>query len=140
MKHLLDTMPAAFPSPWTARAFALVSAAAEAGLFDLREFQQKLIEKIAARENGGECIGDETAYYDCWIDALTALVGERGVSAGLLAAAEEQVRERFATRHQRHDHDHEHDHHHHHHQQQHDHADHRSAPLVPRPIHVEHAR
>lgn len=117
----LGTAPATFPTPWAARAFALVSAIAEAGWFDHRQFQQALIAAIQAREVAGGCIGDESAYYDCWLESLTALLREGGVPADRLKAAEAVVRDRFAAL--RHSHDHEDDH-----------------DEAPHPIHVEPAR
>ena len=135
MNAALETAPATFPTPWAARAFALVNAAAQSGLFDLREFQQALITSIRAKEAEGGCIGDEAAYYYCWIESLTNLVRDRGVSPTKLAEAEAAIRERFASR------QHQHDHHTHHDHHGHDHHRHDEHPGdTPRPIFVEQAR
>lgn len=162
MSSAFSTAPSTFPTPWAARAFAIVSAAAEAGLFDLKDFQRSLIASIGAKEAAGGCIGDEAAYYDCWVESLTGLVRERGVTPMKLAVIEASIRERFATRHghhhpthhgyPHHEHEHEltedhvHDHAHEHpsrerHAHQHAHDVHgQGAGGVPRPIYVEQAR
>lgn len=160
--------PSTFPTPWAARAFAIVSAAAEAGLFDLKDFQRLLIAFIGSKEAAGACIGDEAAYYDCWIESLTALVRDRAAAPTRLPMIEASIRERFATRHwhpapihhghvhREHqstdDHAHEHSHGHpshghdapshaHAHAHAHAHGDqHPGAGSVPRPIYVEQAR
>ncbi|HUG25808.1 nitrile hydratase accessory protein [Piscinibacter sp.] len=115
MNAALQAFPATFPTPWAARAFALVNAVAEAGLFDLRDFQQALIESIRARESTGGCIGDEAAYYDCWIESLTTLLGKKGVAPSKLERVETAIRERLASPahthgdgHDGHDDDHDH--------------------------------
>jgi nitrile hydratase accessory protein len=120
VSRLLTATPASFPTPWAARAFALVSAVAEGGWFELRDFQQALISAIGARESQGACIADEAAYYDCWVEALTTQLRDKGIPAARLEAAEAAIRQRLATL----LHDHDHDNH--------------DEP--PRPIHVEPAR
>lgn len=107
MTHLIDA-PATFPTPWAARAFAIVSAIAEAGWFDLKEFQQALIESISAHELAGGCIGDEASYYDCWIEALTSVLCDRkGVAANRLAELESAIRDRLMALVHSHDCEHE---------------------------------
>ena len=109
--NAFETVPATFPTPWAARAFALVTAASQAGWFELREFQQALIDSIKARESAGRCIADEASYYDCWVESLTAMIREKGVAAERIAAAEAAIRGRLAALAHRHDHDHDdHDH------------------------------
>jgi predicted transcriptional regulator YheO len=44
---------AAFSEPWMARAFALVLALSEKGLFSLKEFQAALIESVDRHEKAG---------------------------------------------------------------------------------------
>ena len=136
MSELFDATPLMFPSPWSARAFAIVSAVAESGLFDPRDFQKALIAAISVREASGSCIGDEESYYDCWIESLTHLVHERGVSPMKLAVAEAGIRERVASLHAvrgHHHHDPSVSHHHHHH----DHAHGSCHEGSPQPIFVE---
>ncbi|MBI5334277.1 MAG: nitrile hydratase accessory protein [Burkholderiales bacterium] len=148
-----DTAPSTFPTPWAARAFALVNAAAEAGVFDLRDFQQALIRTIQGYEASGGCIGDEASYYDCWIRSLTALVQERCIDPVQLSAMEALIRERYANRHghahgghPQHPHDHQdHDHRHPAHPAHpgHPHQGHtvlEGGSRVPRPIYVERAQ
>lgn len=152
MNNMFETAPSAFPTPWAARSFAIVNAAAEAGLFDLKDFQRVLIASIGAKEAAGGCIGDESAYYDCWIESLSVLVRERGVTPMKLAVVEASIRERFSSRHSHHHphddhdaHDHEHVHGHahyqyeHHHSHEHGVSDH-AAEDTPRPIYIEQAR
>ena len=102
--------PAAFPTPWAARAFAIVSAAAEAGWFSLKQFQQALIEAIGKRERAGECIGEEGSYYDCWIEALTSLLLDRGVATQQVESVEMVIRARWASLTHTHDEDDDHAH------------------------------
>lgn len=130
MSAALQAAPATFPTPWAARAFALVNAVAEAGWFDLRHFQQVLIESIRVRESTGGCIGDEVAYYDCWIESLTTLLGTKGVAPSKLEAMETAIRERLASPAHTHGHDHDG------HDDDHDHREEGS----PQPIFVEAAR
>lgn len=94
----------AFAEPWNARAFALVLALSERGLFTLKDFQAELIDKIGAHEKLG-CICTEEEYYTHWVEALTALLRRRGLlsyeavstmEANLLATA-------AATREHQHD-------------------------------------
>lgn len=160
MSGIFTMAPSAFPTPWAARAFAIVSAAAEAGLFDLKDFQRSLIASIGAKEAAGGCIRDEVAYYDCWIESLTALVRERGGEPMRLAVIEASIRDGLTTRHGHH-HAIHHGHVHHGHQatdghahdhslghpsragdtHPHAHEDHgHGAVSVPRPIYVEQAR
>jgi nitrile hydratase accessory protein len=126
----IATAPATFPTPWAARAFALVNALAEAGWFDLRDFQTALIETIRTGEDNGACIADEATYYDCWIESLTALLVKKGVSPSAFERVEAAIRERLAS--PAHSHDHDEDGH----DDDHIHRDDGS----PQPIHVEAAR
>lgn len=78
----------AFAEPWNARAFALVIALSERGLFTLKDFQAELIETIGNHEKTG-CITTEEEYYTHWIEALTALLKRRKLlSADAIAAVE----------------------------------------------------
>jgi nitrile hydratase accessory protein len=127
----IPTAPATFPTPWAARAFALVNALAEAGWIDLRDFQCALIESIRTHESTGACIADEAAYYDCWIGSLTALLVRKGVLPSELERVEAVIRERLASPPHTHGHDgdgHDGDH------------IHRNDDGSPQPIHVEAAR
>jgi nitrile hydratase accessory protein len=81
----------AFSEPWMARAFALVLALSEKGLFSLKEFQGALIESVDRHEKAG-CITAETDYYTRWLEALTALLrGRRILSDEVLTATESGV-------------------------------------------------
>lgn len=129
-----NVAPATFPTPWAARAFAIVIALSQAGWFELRDFQRALIRSIQARESTGGRIGGEAAYYDCWVEALTSLISEKGVSPGQLSEVEDAIHKRIALLkddQQHHHHGHGHDHGHAHGQDVHD---------ACRPIFVEAAQ
>lgn len=129
MTDAVNLAPATFPTPWAARAFALVSAISEVGWFSLRDFQQALIESIASRESSGGCVNDEATYYDCWIESLTKLLERKGLSLTLIEAIEGAIRSRLVSKAHAHAHDHAHDHDHGHLEHEH-----------PRPLYVEAAR
>ncbi len=81
----------AFAEPWNARAFALVLALSERGLFTLKDFQAELIASIGAHEKAG-CISTEAEYYTHWVEALTALLKRRGlVTAEAVSAMERNL-------------------------------------------------
>ena len=128
-----DVAPTTFPTPWAARAFAIITAVSQAGWFELRDFQQALIRSIQARESTGGCIGDEAAYYDCWVEALTSLVREKGVSPGHFSEVEDAIHRRIALLKddQRHHHNHGHGY---------DHGHGQDVRDAPRPIFVEAAQ
>lgn len=69
-----------FEAPWQGRAFALALAVVERLGLDWSDFQRHLIREIAARP--------DAPYYDCWVEALEALVVEQGLAtpADLVAA------------------------------------------------------
>lgn len=94
--------PAVFPSPWTARAFAIVRAMEESGIFTGKDFQQELIFSIKARENAGTNIQGEAAYYDCWVEAMTNLIHSKGFSIEAIADHEKAIRFRFEHSHHEH--------------------------------------
>jgi nitrile hydratase accessory protein len=82
---------AAFSEPWMARAFGLVLALSERGLFSLKDFQAALIESVGRREKVG-CIAAETHYYTRWLEALTSLLrGGHLLSDDMLTATETAV-------------------------------------------------
>ncbi len=82
---------AAFSEPWMARAFALVLALSEKGLFTLKEFQAALIETVGRHEKAG-CIAAETDYYTRWLEALTMLLrGRHLLSDDVLDVTEHAV-------------------------------------------------
>lgn len=96
-----------FETPWSARAFGVTLAAAEAGLFSLNEFQRALIGRIGAHEQAGQSIDSDEAYYGCWIGALVDLLSAKGlIRSDALATAEEGIRAALREMHS-----HEHDHH-----------------------------
>ncbi|CAB3807337.1 nitrile hydratase accessory protein [Paraburkholderia fynbosensis] len=119
-----DLEALSFPTPWSARAFGLVLAAAERKVFSLTDFQQKLIEEIAAFERQVGPIDSDEVYYSRWVAALSGLLELKGVFGDhSLMAAEEAVRAALAAN--AHDHDHEHG------------IDHADMKLSPSPINRE---
>ena len=60
-----------FEAPWQGRAFAMALTVMERLGLPWAEFQRRLIVEIAARP--------DTAYWECWLEALERLVIERGV-------------------------------------------------------------
>lgn len=124
LSHRADPfLPAGFTNPWSLRVFGLTLAAAEGGVFTLKEFQQALITQIQAYEAGGDCIDSDEVYYTRWTEALTELLRSKQVfERRPLEPAEQSVRDALAALWHNHDDD--------------DH-DHRPQP---RPIYVEAAR
>lgn len=105
----VETLPASFPTPWAARAFALVSALSQSKWIDLKDFQRELIRSIAGHERGGGCIADEASYYDCWIEALTTLLSSKGIPMSRIELLEQRIRKNLvSTTHVHGDHDHDH--------------------------------
>ena len=105
-----------FEAPWEGRAFGLAVALNEQGMYQWREFQQLLIERIAEAER----TNPNSTYYERWLAALETLLLERGV---LTPEQLEQRTEEYRTGqrsddwvpHTHHDNDHDHDHPHAHH-------------------------
>ena len=94
-----------FPTPWSARAFGIVLAAAERNLFSLKDFQQRLIEEIAAYERQAGPIDSDQVYYSRWIAALGALLEAKGLLGQVrLQVAEEAIRATLAANAHAHDH------------------------------------
>jgi nitrile hydratase accessory protein len=60
-----------FEAPWQSRIFGATVAMHEAGLFEWREFQGRLIEEIARQ--------DSEDYYRRWLTAFERLLVERGL-------------------------------------------------------------
>lgn len=73
---------AVFSEPWEARAFAVAVALCEAGQFRWGEFQQSLIDEIAAAENAGRATSGGADYYRHWLGALTRLLNAKGIVGG----------------------------------------------------------
>jgi nitrile hydratase accessory protein len=73
---------AVFSEPWETRAFAVAVALCEGGLFRWAEFQQSLIDEIAAAEKAGHTTSGGADYYHHWLDALTGLLNAKGIVGG----------------------------------------------------------
>lgn len=104
----IEAIPESFPTPWAARAFALVSALSQSKWIDLKDFQRELIRSISDHERGGGCIADEESYYDCWIEALTTVLHSTGFPMSRIELIEDRIRKSLiAATHVHGDHDHE---------------------------------
>ena len=67
-----------FADPWQSRAFGIAVALHGKGAFPWVEFQQRLIDAVAAAP--GDADADQTElYYRQWLDALERLVVEHGL-------------------------------------------------------------
>ena|SRR5687767_15824779 len=64
-----------FEDVWEGRVFGLATAMHEGRHFEWDEFRDRLIEEIAHADREGE----ESSYYDCWLDAFERLLVERGL-------------------------------------------------------------
>jgi nitrile hydratase accessory protein len=99
-----------FAAPWEGRAFGLMVALTEQGVFTLSDFQAALINSIAQWDELERPV-EEYHYYECWLAALETLVVERTPVTNLEIDA---LTTHYLTRPAGHDHDHDHDHDHHH--------------------------
>ena len=70
---------AVFSEPWEARPFAVAVALCEGGQFRWAEFQQSLIDEIAAAERAGAATAGRADYYRHWLSALVRLLEARGI-------------------------------------------------------------
>ncbi len=82
-----------FRAPWEAHAFAMAVALHARGLFTWSEWAQMLAGRIAAAQLAGDADAGDT-YYHHWLEALEALVAQKGA-----ASAEELLRYRHAWDH-----------------------------------------
>ena len=75
-----------FRAPWEAQAFAMAVTLHARGLFTWSEWARVLAGRIAAAQHAGDADQGDT-YYHHWLEALEALVAEKGA-----ASAEELLR------------------------------------------------
>ncbi len=91
-----------FAQPWEARAFGMAVLLNENGSYPWKHFSERLAETIHTAESHG----DESAYYERWLNALESLAIENG-----LVSRDELTQRAIEQAHQHnHDHDHDHDH------------------------------
>ena len=64
-----------FDDVWEGRAFGLATAMHEGRLFEWEEFRGRLIEEIGHADEHGE----ESGYYERWLDAFERLLVEKGL-------------------------------------------------------------
>jgi len=69
-----------FDAEWQRRAFGLAVALSEFGHYDWADFQRELIDSIGRWEAAPENERARWAYYARWVDALVALVRDRGMT------------------------------------------------------------
>ncbi|MEO1331426.1 MAG: nitrile hydratase accessory protein [Pseudomonadota bacterium] len=93
-----------FDEPWAARLFGVTIALSEAGAFTLSDFQAALIAAVTEHEKTAPIDNDET-YYTCWLQALSALLGDVGLMGpSALSASERHVATRLLElQHHRHE-------------------------------------
>lgn len=70
-----------FEEPWQGRALGMAVVAVERTGATWEEFRSHLVAAIA-RHQGDDAESAATAYYSAWLDALEALLTERGVLSG----------------------------------------------------------
>ena len=89
-----------FDAPWQCRIFGLTHALCDQGALSWDEFRERLITRISASDRAHEP-GDEDGYWECWLEALEALLDAKGL------CARDRLRERvtdYAARPHGHDH------------------------------------
>jgi nitrile hydratase accessory protein len=64
-----------FEDAWEGRVFGLATAMHEGRRFEWNEFRDRLIEEIAHADRDG----DESSYYERWLDAFERLLIEKGL-------------------------------------------------------------
>jgi nitrile hydratase accessory protein len=77
-----------FKAPWESRLFGVTMALCDAGRFEWREFQRRLIAAVG-RWEAEHPDGAGYHYYERWAEALESLLGDRGILA--LAAIDERA-------------------------------------------------
>ena len=104
-----------FAEPWESRAFGLVMALHEDGVFTWGEFRDQLVATVGGWEK--ERSPDQSySYYRCWLQALEQVLDSKKlVPSDALAARVAELAARPAGHdhghdHGDHDHDHDHDH------------------------------
>lgn len=100
-----------FAEPWESRAFGMMLALNDQGVFTLADFQAALITAVGAWEAKGEP-NENYRYYECWLQALEQLVQEQ--TPVQITEVDRRAND-FLTRPAGHDHDHDHGHGHDHH-------------------------
>lgn len=83
-----------FRAPWEAQVFALVVKLHEQGVFTWREWAERLNRAIEAAQAAGDPDRGDI-YYEHWLDALEALLAEKGLATpeGLAERRAELARE-----------------------------------------------
>lgn len=84
-----------FRAPWEAQVFALAVALHDRGLFQWREFAERLAAELAAARARGEP-DDGSRYYEYWLAALERLAADRGWVTGLELARRKDEWDRAA--------------------------------------------
>ncbi|MBW8710650.1 MAG: nitrile hydratase accessory protein [Mycobacterium sp.] len=91
-----DIDGAVFEEPWQARAFAIAVALHERGVYDWSEWTEMLGARIATADAPGD--GDAGSYYRNWLNALEAMLVEKGVTTAGETARWREAWRRAATR------------------------------------------
>jgi nitrile hydratase accessory protein len=90
-----------FDALWESRVFGMTMTLYEAGAFRWDEFRDRLIAAIAAWERAHHPDDTTYRYWDCWLEAFTQLVADKGLCPA--DTLEMRVKE-FAARPPGHDH------------------------------------
>ncbi len=81
-----------FDAPWQPRAFGVAAALAEAGRIDWGRFQASLIERVRRADAEQLDTGRPSVYWQCWLDALGALVeGADMIGPGVWSARSHEL-------------------------------------------------
>jgi nitrile hydratase accessory protein len=75
-----------FAALWESRIFGLTMSLVEAGAFEWREFQQRLIDAIGAWERAHPGAPDNH-YWERWLEAFERLVDAKGLASSTQQAA-----------------------------------------------------
>lgn len=96
-----------FAEPWESRVFGVTLSLHQAGYFEWPAFQTELIAAVGRWEAVHPPAPGAFRYYECWFEALQALLEGLGIVG--LEELQTRVLE-FEARPHGHDHDHVHDH------------------------------
>ena len=81
-----------FPEPWAAEAFGMTVHLHERGVFSWSEWAAALTHQVHAPGRAA----DGSDYFDCWVEALCALLGDKGVADAQTLNALQQSWQRAA--------------------------------------------
>lgn len=80
-----------FHDEWERRAFAIAVSLAEQGVYEWRDFQQRLIASIAEAERD-DPLQPTRGYYESWVQSLEGLLEARDLLGGAERSGDEPLR------------------------------------------------